>query len=467
MKNLTIKLTFYLLIFLSFSCQSNKNQSSSENTEMIILHTNDMHAKIDNFPRLAFVVDSIRSTNPNVILVSAGDLFSGNVYVDQYEPKGKPIIDLMNEVGFELNVLGNHEFDYGQNILNDRIAQANFPMVCANLRNINAELKPMKAYEYLTFSNGTKVAFLGLLEAFVDSIPSCHPNKVHGLKFDNPLEVASDYAFLQDSADLYIALSHMGYEYDLKLAENNPEIDAVIGGHSHTKLDTGEWVNSVLVTQTGSYVKDLGVLRIKPGKTGKYEIKSEMISLSNGTEDRQIREKVTSYIENPYFKEKIHELDLALNGDDDLGRLMTDAFRVQGNADFGMQNSGGIRVKSFDAGAVTIGDVFALDPFGNDLLVLEMTNEEIKSLIMNGYKDRGEKVKVSGLEYEIKEGKVNLFDTEGNTMPEKRYKVAMNDYMYNAFEFDHVNSAKASGITTTEALIIYLKSLSEIGVRYN
>ena len=89
-------------------------KSREGRTEVIILHLNDMHAKIDGFARLKYLADSLRRSHPYVFIVTAGDNFTGNPYVDMVADKGAPMIDLMNQSGFIVSCFGNHEFDLGQ-----------------------------------------------------------------------------------------------------------------------------------------------------------------------------------------------------------------------------------------------------------------------------------------------------------------------------------------------------------------
>ena len=97
-----------------------------DTVEVVILHTNDTHSKINEFSKIAYLVDDFRSKHENVLLVSAGDLFTGNPIVDHYEIPGYPIIDLMNKLNYDLSCIGNHEFDYGQKILTQLIDSADF-----------------------------------------------------------------------------------------------------------------------------------------------------------------------------------------------------------------------------------------------------------------------------------------------------------------------------------------------------
>ncbi len=128
--------TFFVLqIVVSILLSSCAKQIEKE--EITLLYTNDIHSKIDNFDKLGYLVDSIEKSNKNVFLLSSGDIFSGNPVVDKYNEKGLPIIDLMNKVGFDASSIGNHEFDYGQNVLDQRISDADFDFICANFSSEN------------------------------------------------------------------------------------------------------------------------------------------------------------------------------------------------------------------------------------------------------------------------------------------------------------------------------------------
>ena len=121
---------FWMIAITCVAC------STTKETQLVILSTNDMHAHIDDYAKVAAFVDAERRAHPGrVVVLSGGDLFSGNPVVDHCDRPGKgyPIIDLMNRVGYRASAVGNHEFDYGQRALSDRIRQAAFPFLCANM----------------------------------------------------------------------------------------------------------------------------------------------------------------------------------------------------------------------------------------------------------------------------------------------------------------------------------------------
>ena len=99
---------------------------------LVILSTNDMHAKIQRFPLLATAVEACRDTAQLVLLVDAGDRWTGNAFVDKVPVPGKPIIELMNRLGYDAATLGNHEFDHGQAFLGRMLDSMDFEVVCAD-----------------------------------------------------------------------------------------------------------------------------------------------------------------------------------------------------------------------------------------------------------------------------------------------------------------------------------------------
>ena len=161
------------------------NQDAACNTEIVILSVNDMHANIDLFPKFAAMVDSLRAIYPNLLLFSAGDNRTGNPVNDQYDPVNYPMIELMNQTGFDLCAVGNHEWDGNIVNLQNDILRANFPFLCANVvipDTVNLSIKP-----FLTFENqGVKMAVVGMIEVRHDGIPGAHPDNLKKVSFNAP-----------------------------------------------------------------------------------------------------------------------------------------------------------------------------------------------------------------------------------------------------------------------------------------
>jgi 2',3'-cyclic-nucleotide 2'-phosphodiesterase (5'-nucleotidase family) len=343
-------LFLFSLPFLVFSQESGRKST----TEVIILHVNDMHSKIDNMGKLAYLADSLRRYHPYVFLVSAGDNFTGNPVVDMIREKGYPMIDLMNQCGFNLSAVGNHEFDMGQELLAGRFEQATFPFISCNIDATGATIKPIKPFEVFPAGDNVSLAFLGMIQLDDNGLPSAHPANMKGIKFVNGLVKAKEYAWLKERYGIMIGLSHLGVDDDTRLADSMPQFDVIIGGHSHTLLEKPIVENNVMIAQTGSNLKYVGkiTLMIDNGKvTSKTGEVIPFTSLKK--EKTDVRTSIDKYNDNKEFSKIVGFAEKPLEGEDELGSLMTDALTDQLKVDFAFQNRGGIRVQSLNQGNIT------------------------------------------------------------------------------------------------------------------
>ena len=236
-------------IGLLCACSTGKKAVSVSQAEKqaVIFAVNDMHATIDNFPKLAWIVDSLRIVYPDMLLVAAGDNQTGNPVNDQFPEKGLPMIELMNAVGFDLSAVGNHEFDSRPKGFSSLTHKANFSFICANTAANDSLGIRFSPYKIITLPNGLKLAFLGLLIINQNGIPDSHPDNVRAFSFRSPFDAAPEYLCLKDQSDIFIALTHLGFENDVRLAETMPAgLDLIIGGHSHTKVAKEQIFNNVL-----------------------------------------------------------------------------------------------------------------------------------------------------------------------------------------------------------------------------
>jgi 2',3'-cyclic-nucleotide 2'-phosphodiesterase (5'-nucleotidase family) len=446
------------------AAETQKKQDAE--TRIIIFHMNDAHAQIDNFGKIAWLLNQARKTNPNVFLMNAGDNFSGNPVVDQYVPKGEPILKLLNQLKTDVLTLGNHDFDYGQQILESAIKNARYPVLCANVEVKSGIIPQPKPYTLLETENGIKIAVLGLIQIGEENqIPSTHPDKVKGLVFSGGIETARKFTHLKNESDIFIALTHLGYDQDELLAKAMGELDIIIGGHSHTAITEPVEINGVLITQAGGYGKYLGRIEVIVKKGKVIHKKGELIELASiKNEIPEIKNAIKKYNNNPLLERVIITLPMVLVGKVQLGNLVTDAVRNRLHVDIAIHNRGGIRSDRLGK-KVRIKDVFKLLPFGNDIVQFEMTPAEIKSLITFSYEKRGGlDLLVSGIEYtvlltpgyEMKD--VELKDTAGRLLDEgKTYKVGMNNYIASSYTFAHHDPGKSLQTIAAQALIDYLK----------
>jgi len=252
-----------------------QESSFSNDAEQVItiLHTNDTHSRIKPFPesagelaglggyaRRAALIKQIRSQQPNLLLLDAGDIFQGTPYFNFY--KGKLELQLMSKMGYDAAAIGNHEFDNGVNGFADVAPNANFPFLCSNYYVRNTPMEPFVENFMIKEFGEIKIGIFGLGIAFENLIL----DKLHeGVTYRDAkaLAVAMVRSLrTYQQCDYLICLSHLGYKYeddrvsDWKIANEVDGIDLIIGGHTHTFLDEPVRVKKTdqpdtLITQVG------------------------------------------------------------------------------------------------------------------------------------------------------------------------------------------------------------------------
>ncbi len=280
---------------------STSSFTKSTAKKLTVLHTNDVHSYIEPFAanhpkfpnmggvaRRATLIQQIRATTPNVLLLDAGDIFQGTPYFNYY--KGALEFKLMSKMNYDVATLGNHDFDNGLEGFHKQLPLANFSFVSANYDFKNTLLDGLISPYKIISKDGIKVGIFGLGIDFDGLVDKRNYKEAVYL---NPVEVAKDMAFLlknTEKCDLVICLSHLGYSYkedkisDVKLAAQTKDIDLIIGGHTHTFLDNPTVLknlegNEVVVNQAGCYGVLLGQVDFYFETTGKTKHSSKVITV--------------------------------------------------------------------------------------------------------------------------------------------------------------------------------------------
>lgn len=469
-----MKLKTFILILVIFISATYNNpsvaQKHGKSTEIIIVHTNDMHARIDNFGKLAYLADSLRKTHKYVFLVAAGDNFTGNPIVDMYPDKGFPMIELMNKLRFDVTAVGNHEFDMGQDLQNKRRQQASFPFINCNIDVTGAVVKPYEPYVLLK-AGKIKIPFLAMIQLGQNGLPDSHPSRLEGLKFTNGIEKTKDFLWLKDKYGMLIALSHLGVEDDEVLAKTYPQFDLIIGGHSHTTITKPLMVNNVMIVQTGSGLKNVGITKLQVKKGRITDRSYQLVALAGITKSNpEVQAMIDKYNDNPEMNAAVAYAETAFSNKEELGCMMTDAITARMKVDFAFQNGGGIRIPELPKGDITLKDIFRLDPFGNQVVTYTMTYDEIKSLICNAYnREKSPDLVPSGMTYTVKvnaEGlcaDVEMKDKAGKTLDQnKSYTVGLNSYISASYKFNHVDPGTTNYNTSAQTLLDYLGEVKKV-----
>ena len=214
---------------LVFLCAILGTFAFAQRAEVHIVSCNDVHAKIENMPKLAAIVDSLRAVYPGLLVLSAGDNRTGEPLNDMNEIPAYPMVALMNQIGFDATTLGNHEFDSGPEGLARLINLANFPHICCNVfpdAKWGIHLRPYQIFD----AGGTSVAVIGAVEVSSAGIPDSHPDNCKGISFTPPTETLRQYSWLRDKCNVVLLLTHLGYEEDVALSKDVPWADLIVGG---------------------------------------------------------------------------------------------------------------------------------------------------------------------------------------------------------------------------------------------
>ncbi|PRY84174.1 bifunctional metallophosphatase/5'-nucleotidase [Alkalibacterium olivapovliticus] len=453
-------------------------EEPSDDFSLKVFHTNDIHASIDDFGRIAYFLNEQRAEVEHSLYLDAGDIFSGNPVVDLLD--GIPMIELLNAVNLDLMTIGNHEFDYGQTVFQDRRNESNFNWISANTRVVDSSIPISQPdpFEIFEFEDVT-VGVFGLTEA----PPATSPSGIVGLEFDPYIETAQQYEELREEVDILIALNHIGISADRRLAEAIDFFDVIIGGHSHTTLNTLEYVNGTPIASTGSNARNIGILDMMlDSETGEVTVEGRLQAveeLSSDQVDPDVQSIVDGYNEDA--EELLDEVlgvtttgltrDPRWERDVALGNMITDALRNFSGTDIAITNNGGIRA-GIEPGNITARDIFTVDPFGNSITILEMTGNELKEVIdysfsrsLDSYGPQID-LQTSGLNYIIYTDEDGFYvDSElflnGEPMNmEETYSIATNNFIVSGgdgYDFSQGTITVEDNGVVTQALIQFVQ----------
>lgn len=435
---------FLLLIASSLSF-------AEEPTQLRILYLNDFHGfaqpcqsaghfeKKGGIAFLAGEVNRLRAKQP-ALLLAAGDFIQGNPWTNLFD--GKSAVEVMNAMNFSAMVLGNHEFDYGQDVLKKRVAEAGFPVLAANVRGFSS-VKPYVLKEI----SGLKVAIIGLITE--ETPTTTHPKNAQGLTFLPVIQTAQNLVDdLQNKSDLIIVLSHLGLPADVELAKAVRGIDVIVGGHSHTRIEKPMTIHQTLIVQGWEHAKVLGVLDVTVQNKNVIQHEGRLVAIDPRQQkpDPLVLEIVDRYQQQTamILNEVIGEAQVELQGknsrsrETSLGNLIADILRGQTHADIALMNGGGIR-SDILKGPVRINDVLSVLPFSNHPVVLKVSGKELKEIFEHGVSDlegtAGRFPQISGIEITYQPAnpvgqRIRSVKVNGKAMqPQIWYTLATNDFL--------------------------------------
>lgn len=497
--------------------------------ELNILHINDFHSRIESInkfdstcsaeeegknecfggaARLLTAInqtrDALKAGGKNVLLLNAGDNFQGSLFYTTY--KGTVEAEMLNAMKFDAMTVGNHEFDDSEDGLAGFLDKVQFPVVTANVvataaSKIGDRVKPSVVLEV----GGQKIGIVGAVANDTAELATPGPN----------ITIAEDVAKIseqvqklkQDGVDKIIALTHVGYPRDLEFIAKIPDVDVVVGGHSHTLLSNTDQKAEgpyptlvdnpggykVPVVQAGQYSKYLGDLKVVFDDNGVVkESKGDPILVDSSFKPDEATLKRIDELKAPIEALKAKVVGTSegpIEGDRkicrvkecSMGNLVADATlaRVKDQGvTIAFANSGGLR-SSIDGGDVSMGEVLTVLPFQNTVATFQLKGEDIRAALENGVSQiddgAGRFMQVSGMKYSFDRSKpagsrvVSVEVKEGDAFvpldPAKTYIVAANNYVRTGGDGFKVFATKAInaydfGPNLEEAVAAYITANS-------
>ena len=436
-------LALLLAAMMLFGCVAMAEEATAGLTKnVVILFTSDAHAGIDQgwgYAGVAAIRDSL-AVNNHVVLVDNGDAIQGETIGTL--TNGAAIVEVMNAVGYDVAVPGNHEFDYGMsNFLTLAGEVAQYPYVSANFTYQDAPVfNPYVIKEF----DGVKIAFVGVTtpKTITSSTPTYFQNEngeyVYGFcqddsgaKFYAAIQTAVDSA-RAEGAQYVIICGHLGTEEtcqpytSIDVIYNVSGIDAVLDGHAHETMPENRVVGKdgkeVVRVACGTKLANVGALTITPD--GK--ISAELFTWNNSVAPTvlfglqgpvveivaekiaaldEIRQTVVAFTEHTlYIKDPETDVRIIRNAETNLGDLCADAYRAMSGADIAFVNGGGVRAQ-IPAGNITLDQIYSVHPFGNIMCMVEVNGQQILDALEWGARvnpgETGSFLHVSGLTYEI------------------------------------------------------------------
>jgi 2',3'-cyclic-nucleotide 2'-phosphodiesterase (5'-nucleotidase family) len=430
----------------------------AQSVKVTFLHTNDVYEISPvrgwgGLAELATVLKREKAASPNTLITFGGDLISPSLMSGL--TKGTQMIELYNVLGTDLAVFGNHEFDFGDDVLKARMNESKFPWLVGNLTGPDGKLFHTAIATTMKEFGGLKFGFFGLLTPETGHLSS--PSK--DLKFEDEVAAATRLVkqLKDQGADVVVALTHINIAQDRELAKRVKGIDLILGGHDHEPITWYE--GTTLIHKAGYDAHWLAVVDLQVNKRAqqsgppRVEVVHgwKMVPIVGIQPDAEIAAIVKKHTDklDAELNVKIGTSTTAMSSKRDdvrtketaMGNLISDAIREAVGGDVGLTNGGGIRGdKTYDAGVtLTRKDILGELPFGNKTVLLELKGSDLKEAMETSVgrveEKQGRFMQVSGmtLVYDPKaeRGKrVVEIKVGGQPLdPNKTYKIATNEYV--------------------------------------
>ena len=454
--NIIIKSCFSLFLTVSLF-------STVKAEKLVILHTNDTHSQIDpndkdlgGVLRRKVVIDSVKANNRNTLLIDAGDAVQGTMFFNLYG--GEVEYLMLDLLGYDMAILGNHDFDNGSEALAKLLAKSNTRWISTNydltggpLENI---FEPYAIYEF----GGKKIGFIGLNLCPHGMIADGNYN---GVEYLDAIKAANSTAWHlrhNEKVDMVIAVSHLGYSgkpapKDIDIASQSEDIDIIIGGHSHTYINPADSTkayvknaisNPVLIAQVGKQGMNIGQITID---LDDLSHNYSTIAVDSRLDDRTNPDLAAILVPYRTGVDSLMQIKVAESAGNfensepslinfvsdfafDMGRKLNNGKPV----DLAFMNKGSLR-RSLPEGDVTLGMIMMMQPFNNYLEVIDVKGKDLLDafdvMAMRG----GDGVSAN-VEAVMKDRKCTSVKINGKKIdPDKTYRLVTIDYLANGGDY--------------------------------
>ena len=376
--------------------------------DIIILYENDVHCAVEGYSKLSAMKNELKQTYKHVGVVSCGDYIQGSSL--GAISRGEYIIELMNLVGYDAVTLGNHEFDFRLDRLQELVDMMETKPVCCNFQEIGEDTSYFDPYKIVSYGD-VDIAYIGITTPSTISSSSPAQFKDENGNYKYSFNPTTLYEVVQENidaaeaegADYIIAISHIGYAEDEiygdledveDLIKNTDGLDVVLDAHSHSVIEgmeiTDKEGNEVLLSSTGTKFENIGKLTISDGEITTELIKTEDYQGTDPNVDAKLNEINGEYATLGERKVAFSQVDLITHDADgnrlvrtsetNLGNLCADAVRYAMDADVGYMNGGGLRA-AIQNGDITFNDLLSVFPFNNTVVLAEVSGQTLKDMM--------------------------------------------------------------------------------------
>ncbi|MFP7271258.1 bifunctional metallophosphatase/5'-nucleotidase [Bacillus safensis] len=364
-----------------------------------LYHTNDLHSHFENWSKIAAYIEEKRQVHDQMLLFDIGDHMDRVNLVSEAD-YGKVNVKLLNQLGYDGVTIGNNE---GITLPHDQLdhlyENAQFPVVLSNLFEKGKRPSWAKPYHMITMENGLKLCLLGVTIAYTPVYEKL------GWNITDPFDSIRD--MLQEvkgQADVIVLLSHLGIIHDREVARDFPEIDIILGSHTHHLLEEGEMDNGVLLACAEKYGHYIGCVELTIDTARKELIEKKATVQSVDQLISESDEAITTLQQaerraKALMQEKVTTIESKLEtkwfDDSPLPQLLTDAIKDWCGADIGMMNAGMV-LDSLEAGIVTREEIHRICPHPINPIRVTLTGQQLIETVQRGCEEKMEQLRIKG-----------------------------------------------------------------------